>query len=357
MSKKYWREYTAETEAKHAVLKQYLGTFGKVLGRRAGALFYIDGFAGKGRHDTGEEGSPLIAMRVADELARKGLAPMHLAFIEADPANYGSLVKEVTELQNQLSSVRSPILRHGKFEDEIFDVLQQGPRGRGATFLFVDPFGYSDIPMNLIVELAKDRWRELFITFMSRHLNWFMSDETKDETRDRVFDSPEWRNCKSQDDLVRLYARILQTRLHTLGCTTYVFPFEVAVSSSQGLYHLLHVCHDPKGREAMEKAVYSAGKLRAWQSGSQALLTNPQIEKEILEQLRLQPDQGALELAGALWLQETFWLMTWRGDFALALRNLENQGLVEIYRRVDKPKRRKGSQPNADLDRVRLLQH
>lgn len=355
MSKKYWREYTAETEAKHAVLEQYLGTFGKVLGRKAGALFYVDGFAGKGRHDTGAEGSPLIAMRVADELAGKGLAPMHLAFIEADPANYRNLVNEVGQLKNQLSSVQPPILVHGKFEDEIFNVLRQGPKGRGATFIFVDPFGYSDIPMNLIVELAKDRWRELFITFMSKHLDRFMSDETKDETRDRVFDSPEWRNCNGQNDLVRLYARILQTRLRTLGCTTYVFPCEVAVSASRGLYHLLHVCHDPKGREAMEKAVYSTGKLRAWQSGSQALLTNPQIEKEILEQLRLRPDQGALELAGALWLQETFWLMTWRGDFAPALLNLENQGLVELYRRVDKPKRRKGSQPNADLDWVKRL--
>ncbi|MFZ5992082.1 MAG: three-Cys-motif partner protein TcmP [Deinococcota bacterium] len=355
MSKKYWREYTAETEAKHAVLKQYLGTFGKVLGPKASVLFYIDGFAGKGRHDTGEEGSPLIALRVADELARKGLATMHLAFVEADSANYESLVKEVGELKNQLSNVQSPILRRGKFEDQIFDVLQQGPKGKSATFIFVDPFGYSDIPMNLIVKLAKDRWRELFITFMSSHLNRFMSDETKDETRDRVFDSSEWRNCNGQNDLVRLYAKILQTRLHMLKCTTYVFPFEVAVSSSQGLYHLLHVCHDPKGREVMEKAVYSAGKLRAWQSGSQTLLTNPQIEKEILEQLRLRHDQRALELAGALWLQETFWLMTWRSDFAPALLNLENQGLVEIYRRVDKPKRRKGSQPNADLDWVRLL--
>lgn len=108
MSKKYWREYTAETEAKHAVLKQYLGTFGKVLGPKASVLFYIDGFAGKGRHDTGEEGSPLIALRVADELARKGLATMHLAFVEADSANYESLVKEVGELKTSFPMFSLP---------------------------------------------------------------------------------------------------------------------------------------------------------------------------------------------------------------------------------------------------------
>jgi len=276
MSKKYWREYTAETEAKHAVLKQYLGTFGRVLGRRAKALFYIDGFAGKGRHDTGAEGSPLIAMRVADQLAKNGLAPMHLAFIEADTANYNNLCEEVEQLRNQLSSdVQSPMLRNGEFENQIFDLLQHGPKGNVATFIFVDPFGYSDIPIDLVVDLANHRRRELFITFMSNHLNRFIHDETKDETRDRVFGSPDWRNCKNQNDLVRLYARILQTRLPDLN--TYVFPFEVAISSSQGLYHLLHVCHDPR---YMTKASYKRTVRFSWLLGQREAGVDNQAHSE-----------------------------------------------------------------------------
>lgn len=53
------------SKAKHEILKKYLQRWFPILGRYHGRIVYIDGFCGPGRYKGGEEGSPLIALKVA----------------------------------------------------------------------------------------------------------------------------------------------------------------------------------------------------------------------------------------------------------------------------------------------------
>ena len=60
-----WRR-DAHTEGKHLVLENYLKAWFPILGmgNRNGRILFVDGFAGRGEYEGGEEGSPVVAMRV-----------------------------------------------------------------------------------------------------------------------------------------------------------------------------------------------------------------------------------------------------------------------------------------------------
>ena len=60
----YWLEYGPFQHVKHRLINYYIdGWFPKLaLGTRTGRVLYIDTHAGRGRHSSGEIGSPLVAL-------------------------------------------------------------------------------------------------------------------------------------------------------------------------------------------------------------------------------------------------------------------------------------------------------
>ena len=60
-------ERDEHTEGKHLVLEHYLKAWYPIMGKWNGRILFIDGFAGPGEYADGEEGSPVVAMRVLDE--------------------------------------------------------------------------------------------------------------------------------------------------------------------------------------------------------------------------------------------------------------------------------------------------
>ena len=65
-AEKNW-EMKPQTEIKHDLLTEYLKRWTPILGRSQNeqrVLHYIDGFAGRGTYNSGEEGSPFRAMQI-----------------------------------------------------------------------------------------------------------------------------------------------------------------------------------------------------------------------------------------------------------------------------------------------------
>jgi three-Cys-motif partner protein len=60
--KEYWESYNDLQRTKHSILRKYLGAWFPILTSWSGRVLYIDCHAGRGRHKTGEEGSPIIAL-------------------------------------------------------------------------------------------------------------------------------------------------------------------------------------------------------------------------------------------------------------------------------------------------------
>lgn len=58
----YWAEYSNLQKTKHDLIRCYLGGWFAKLGSWAGRVLYFDTHAGRGKHLSGELGSPLVAL-------------------------------------------------------------------------------------------------------------------------------------------------------------------------------------------------------------------------------------------------------------------------------------------------------
>jgi len=355
---KFWKKGYIETRLKHAVLETYLSAYWKILGKKVDGFLYIDGFAGRGRFDDGSEGSPLLAMRSVADLRRKGSlsVPVRFAFIEADEGNHRILRSAALKLAEELK-LKEPLIKKGTFQEHIFDVLDELEGGcfRCPTFVFVDPFGYTDVPLDLIFELAQPRNRELFITFMSHHMGRFLSDQTKSKTFDRVFGGKSWQQCffkerrSHQECLVSLYASTLNRRF-SKSIQTFIFPFRVESIEGGGLYHLIHISHHPKARQVMDNAVSAAGatkrdafKKEVKEKGL-GFSVNDAVPSSRVEDaiIKILVSAGApvpiFDVVSHLWRQDQFLAFRWR-DFEAAVISLEQSGLIRVERPPGQPKR------------------
>lgn len=144
-------------------------------------LLYIDGFAGPGEYEGGEDGSPIIALKVAlyhtlkGKLHRPGVELVFF-FIEKDKARCENLEEKMNELQlpaNFKVGVECDTFEHA-FGSKLAEIEEQSKQ-LAPSFVFIDPFGPTGFPMALIRRLAQQRRSEVLITFNYQPLNqWFL---------------------------------------------------------------------------------------------------------------------------------------------------------------------------------------
>lgn len=148
---------------KHAILEQYVVRFAtmtasKLKPKRA-VLF--DGFAGRGRFDTGEAGSAEHMMLAAQKV--KATTQIDLLLIEKNPQDYDSLDSVANEYRARGIRIDS---HHGECGDYIDEALQLA--AGASLFVFLDPCG-AVLPMNSIRDILRTRGKwprtELLLNF------------------------------------------------------------------------------------------------------------------------------------------------------------------------------------------------
>ena len=113
-------------------------------------LIYVDCFAGKGKFDDGNLGSPLIALEIIDkckENTRMKSTQIEAAFIDS---NYAA------DLRNNLQAYPWVNILSGKYEDHLASIL----RGKDYynVFLYIDPYGINALKCSVFDELSKKRF-------------------------------------------------------------------------------------------------------------------------------------------------------------------------------------------------------
>jgi three-Cys-motif partner protein len=211
------------TRAKHIILKRHLDAWLPIMTQVSARLLYIDGFAGPGRYEGGEDGSPLVALRAAilnrRLQAHAPLCALHFLFIEEDLTRFTSLNSELAAFtaQHTLPTWVTYEVKNGEFARcmarELDRIGQKGLRPP-STFAFIDPFGYSGLPMSLIARIQRMPNSECLINFASRSIiRWVGDDEVRLALVDELFDSPDWRLHRHDEHaLVTFYGRQLRSR-------------------------------------------------------------------------------------------------------------------------------------------------
>lgn len=170
------------TKTKLEILTHYLSAwFGILASNGFRHVFYIDGFCGPGQYLDGEDGSPVIATRLANSTAQKWPGfKATLIFVDNEPQAIEHL-----RTRNAIKGHHSNVvvdLKHGTFAEEVDGIvgtLEANPRS--PVFSFIDPFGFSHSPFNTFEQLMRNKSSEIFINLMCGFMNRF-----KEHSDDRI---------------------------------------------------------------------------------------------------------------------------------------------------------------------------
>ena len=113
---KKW-EYSVHCYVKHKLFEKYFQKWSIILGRTFSKIGYFDGFAGRGVYEGGEEGSPLLALKVL-ESNKKYYDSCLCVFVEKVNENYKVLSDLLDEKKKKISSKID--IRHYNKEYEYF---------------------------------------------------------------------------------------------------------------------------------------------------------------------------------------------------------------------------------------------
>jgi len=158
-NKKFFEHKRPWSRVKDELLRCYLSPYLNKIITTNNPTLYIDCFAGKGKFDDGEDGSPITALNcVRDSIERYKNAHLsfhqptiHVRFIELHFAK---------ELENNIPQEYRDHCKVicGKYEDEIVPLLNSAIKrynGRLNVFLYVDPYGIKALNAKLFCQLPE----------------------------------------------------------------------------------------------------------------------------------------------------------------------------------------------------------
>jgi three-Cys-motif partner protein len=260
---------------KHALLGRYLPKFAGILGSYHPVIYFVDGFAGAGRyagdHDGAPsvEGSPLLAARLASEIAGSGKWHYTLRCInvEHDKDVYANLCAATAPFQSPLvTNLRGTFRQHF---NTVLDRIRLAP-----ALFFLDPFGYTGMEWDLIAQLAeraKTVPTEVIINFLIDEIDqaagWVDSRKQKAAPAfvrrvDQLYGTEQWREivlserptAERKQRLTRLY----QERVS--AAFGFAARYNVRANDGSIRYALLYGTHHRRGARAMSDVVYQVEK-------------------------------------------------------------------------------------------------
>lgn len=277
MSKRLPRVWPAEphTIAKIAILKGYLKAWFRILGstRRKEVILFVDGFAGPGGYTNHEEGSPLAALRCAEdalqELGAKFIAErIHGAFIETNRQRFDLLCEAITHFEgNPKLGVTKKCC---EFADGMRQIRAEVPApfaGEGPLLVFADPFGGTDIPFSIFAECMEAKTAELLINLDAdgiARIHAAVTNNNRETQLTELFGSDCWREALTAGiDSRKLGLQILdlyKARLRTLPDVKFVWSFAMRGKTDALNYHLVFATKHSLGMEKMKEAMRAIDK-------------------------------------------------------------------------------------------------
>lgn len=346
-------EIEPHTQAKHEILRRYLGAWFPILAKHNQRVVYIDGFSGPGRYKEGEPGSPIIALREALKQSVL-LRDIDLTFLFMDER-----ADRIEHLKNELAGFSFPSnfsihAKAGLFDVELknlLDALEEKGLQIAPTFAFIDPFGFKGLPFELVKRLLKNPKTEVFISVMTDSINRFLEHPDKQTTQHivRLFGTPEVLDiARTQTDRVTKLRLLYQEQLEKVA--KFVRFFEMRNVDNRPIYYLFFATNHPLGHKKMKEAFWKVDSSTGFCFSD---ATNPQqpVLFEIDESPKLAKDLYTHFVNQRISVEEIEIFVDDRTSFlprhmrsALKLLEQDKKIKVDVYKR-DGKKRKKNTFP------------
>lgn len=255
------------TKAKHDILERYLGAWFGIFGhsRYDQRVVVLDGFAGPGRYDDGEAGSPILALNtLLDHNAFNNFNDTEFMFLfnEYDSNRFSHLQNEISAIKERRAPWPGNVhveTRNENFQDLTRGILDAIPDGRqlAPTFAFVDPFGYRDVPMALIRELVESPKIELFIYFDFNSVNRFAKAGVVDEHFNALFHSDEYRNAPDGPGRGEFLHDLYETQLREVCDFAHIGSFKMIHKNGHTGSYLFFCTRNDQAFDKMKQAMWA----------------------------------------------------------------------------------------------------
>ncbi|HVM48097.1 MAG TPA: three-Cys-motif partner protein TcmP [Candidatus Acidoferrum sp.] len=260
---------------KHCLLEEYLPDWAYKVGSKWDSLVYVDGFAGpwKTKHPDYADSSFGVAI---DALRRSCLGlregrgrklRVDSILVEQDRTAFACLERFARSKTTPAFGVHALC---GEFADQIPAINQLIKRSAHSPFRFVflDPKGWSDIPMEEVRPLLRDRSCEVLINLMTRHIIRFLDEPDRADSYRALFGRPEVlevlqntprENNARAEQAVREYCRSLR-----LLCDfKYVSSAVILEPDEESIrYFLVYATNHPRGVEVFKDAEIKAARIQ-----------------------------------------------------------------------------------------------
>lgn len=326
-------------------------------------VLIVDGFAGPGEYQGGQDGSPVIAMRaLCDHSARSSIRnEVRFLFIEGDEKRATHLDRIVKGFERSLPRNASARVLPGRFDERMtaaLDQLDVNSQRLAPSFVMIDPFGVSDTPMRVIQRILANPKAEVYISFMYEAMNRFKDTDEFRPHLDGLFGCDTWQEGidieegeKRKDFFYSLY----ESQLRAAGAK-HVVRFEL-YDERRLVYAIFFATGYWKGADKMKEAIWRIdpfGRFRFRGTRHAELELRP-ASPDVRPLRRALLDEFALRgFVGIEEVQE--FVGSDRTDFYLGqlkthcLRGMEEDGALEVD-----PKSRKRTKTYPDGTRIRFV--
>jgi three-Cys-motif partner protein len=223
-------------------------------------ILYIDGFAGPGEYIGGEAGSPIIALDTALAYKPPLQAKVHFLFVEKDSDRAGHLKQQIArrKIPDHFNVI---VDGETTFEASFNARYSRFVRGGRLipTFAFIDPFGWTGAPFDIVKKILANPSCEVFVNFMYEEINRFIGHKDQTENFNIFFGSDAWAPFvglpdprKRNRSLHDLYLK----QLHGDAAAAYVRSFEMSNSRDVTDYFLFYATNNLLGLKKMKEAMW-----------------------------------------------------------------------------------------------------
>ncbi len=345
-------EIDPHTVAKHKILENYLKAWFPIISRYNNVINYIDGFAGPGVYSKGELGSPIIALNVANEHTTDLKGNINFVFIDEREDRITNLVVELGKLKRKSNFKVNPI--PGKFHEKLGEALKKlenEGKALAPTFVFIDPFGFSGIPSEIIKKLLAIPRVEVFINFAVDSINRFLSTDEGRKHIKELFDIEGIDEIiNNSPNRVKDLRDLFQIKLKAMA--KFVRYFEMRNADNRPIYYLFFASNNELGHLKMKEAMWRVDKEGDFKFSD---ATNPEqtvlfekedFGKEVFDLIKKKYKTGTYNVSVLKKIIENETAFIDK-HITQALTYAEANNLIDVPQlKIDGKKRRKGTFPN-----------
>lgn len=232
---------------------------------------------------------------------------------------------------------------NGSFDTEmqqLSDRLREQGKNRAPTFAFIDPFGYTRFPMDLLVDLAQSPGTELFINFMVGFVQRFIEREGQQNAIAQLYGVEVSDVLKGVVGEGKRIEQLVEVYMHTLREKTglkHLQRFYMLNHTGNVSYAMVHATGHPLGLKKMKAAMWEADPAGTFRfsdrmDGKDVLFVADAdltpLRGAIRAQFRDRRGMGASEVRDWTELNTPF-----REKHATAvLKEFEQQGVIGVHR-------------------------